>query len=172
MPILATGGIVDPIAITNGEAALGAIPPDRALDKPWKRRRESRIELAGINLGGDEANDADTAFGAIASWAIGVLGIEAAQNAGSLQKIVDQPVNGDHPRPDLRPTRPTLACAKQQIGQRHAEHFVRDAVNAAQRFEQRHAHGFEPIWSRRVVGGGELSLDPGHEIAVGNVANE
>ena len=51
MPVVATGVIVDPIAIANVEAVLGAIPPDRALHEPWKRRRKDGIELAGVNVG-------------------------------------------------------------------------------------------------------------------------
>jgi len=49
MPVVATGVVVDAIAVANVEALLGAIPPDRALHEPRKRCREGRIELASIN---------------------------------------------------------------------------------------------------------------------------
>jgi hypothetical protein len=65
-----------------------------------------------------------------------------------------------------------LPCAKQQFGQCHTEHFVGDAVNAAQWLEQRGAHGLKTIWRERAVGHLELSINPGHEITVGNVADE
>jgi hypothetical protein len=53
MVVVATGVVVDPIAVADGEAVLGAIPPDRALHEPRKRRRKRWIELAGINVGRD-----------------------------------------------------------------------------------------------------------------------
>jgi hypothetical protein len=50
MPIVATGIIVDPIAVANIQSVLGAVPPDRALHEPWKRRRKGRIELSSIDI--------------------------------------------------------------------------------------------------------------------------
>jgi hypothetical protein len=38
MPIVATAIVIDPIAVANGEALSGAIPPDRVLHEPGKRR--------------------------------------------------------------------------------------------------------------------------------------
>ena len=49
MPVVATGIVIDAIAVANGEAVLGAVSPDCALHEPWKRRREGRIELPSIN---------------------------------------------------------------------------------------------------------------------------
>jgi uncharacterized membrane protein YeaQ/YmgE (transglycosylase-associated protein family) len=50
MPVVATGVIVDAIAVANVQAVLGAVVPDRALHEPRKRRRERRIELASIDV--------------------------------------------------------------------------------------------------------------------------
>ena len=41
--------IINPIAITDVEARLGAVPPDRVLDEPRKRLRKPGIELPGID---------------------------------------------------------------------------------------------------------------------------
>ena len=41
--------IIDPIAVADVEARLGAIPPDRVLNEPRKRLRKAGIELPGIN---------------------------------------------------------------------------------------------------------------------------
>jgi hypothetical protein len=51
MPVVATGVVVDAIAIADVEAVLGAVPPDRAPHEPRKRRWEGRIEFASINIG-------------------------------------------------------------------------------------------------------------------------
>jgi hypothetical protein len=51
MPVVATGLVIDAIAVANVEAVLGAVPPDRALHEPRKRRWEGRIEFASINIG-------------------------------------------------------------------------------------------------------------------------
>jgi hypothetical protein len=49
MPIIATGVVVDPIAVADVEAVLGAVPPDCALYESRKRRQEGRIELPSID---------------------------------------------------------------------------------------------------------------------------
>ena len=41
--------IIDPIAVADVEAGLGAVPPDRVLDEPWKRLRKLGIELPDID---------------------------------------------------------------------------------------------------------------------------
>ena len=105
--------IVDIIAITDVEARPGAIAPNRVLHETREDFGEAPVELPGIDLGRDQANHADTALGAITGRAIGVLGIEAVQNAGSPEKIVHQPIDRNHPRPNLGPARPMLACTKQ-----------------------------------------------------------
>ena len=110
--------IVDIIAITDVEARSRAIAPNGVLHETREDFGEALIELAGVDLGRDLADDADTALGAVTRRAIGVLGIEAAQNTGSVEKIVHQPIDRNHPRSDLGPARPMLACTKQQIGER------------------------------------------------------
>ena len=41
--------IIDPIAVADVEARLGAVPPNRMLKEPRKRLRKPRIELPGID---------------------------------------------------------------------------------------------------------------------------
>jgi hypothetical protein len=43
--------IVNPVAVTNGEAVLGAVPPDCTLHKPRKRCGKGRIKLPSVNVG-------------------------------------------------------------------------------------------------------------------------
>jgi hypothetical protein len=41
--------VIDPIAVADVEARLGAVPPDRVLDEPREWLRKPGIELPGIN---------------------------------------------------------------------------------------------------------------------------
>ena len=41
--------IINPIAVADVEARLGAVPPDRMLDEPWKWLRKTGIELPDID---------------------------------------------------------------------------------------------------------------------------
>jgi hypothetical protein len=50
MPVVATGVVVDAIAVANVEPVLGAVPPDCTLHEPRKCRREGRVELASIDI--------------------------------------------------------------------------------------------------------------------------
>ena len=74
MPVVAMGVVVDAIAVANVEAVLGAIPPDRALHEPRKRRRGGRIELAGIDICGEQTENVSASAGPVAALAIGMLG--------------------------------------------------------------------------------------------------
>ena len=94
MHIVATGVVVDAIAIANVEAVLGAIPPDRALHKPRKRRREGRIELSSIDVLRDQAENASAPAWLVASGAVRMVSAQPLQDPGSVQEIVDQGVNG------------------------------------------------------------------------------
>jgi hypothetical protein len=47
--VVARLAIINPIAVANVEAGLGAVPPDCMLDEPRKRLREIWIELPGID---------------------------------------------------------------------------------------------------------------------------
>jgi hypothetical protein len=74
MPVLATGIVVGAIAVANAEAVPGAIPPDRVLHEPRERRREGRIELPGINVGSQLADNAGAPAWLVAPVPIRVVG--------------------------------------------------------------------------------------------------
>jgi hypothetical protein len=86
MPIVATGVVVDAIAVANGEAVPGAIPPDRALHKPGKRRGKSRIELASIDLGREQAENAGAPSRPVAPVAVRMVRAQPPQDPSSVQK--------------------------------------------------------------------------------------
>jgi hypothetical protein len=89
MPVVATGVVVDAIAVANVEAVLGAIPPYRALHETRKRRRELRIELASVNVRGEQPENAGAPSRPVAPISVGMVGAETLQDAGSVQEIVD-----------------------------------------------------------------------------------
>src|SRR5438034_5126167 len=93
--------IIDAVAVADIEAALGAIPPDRVLNEPRKDRRERGVEGPGIDLFGHGFNDVGAAAAPVAGRAIGVIGVEPVQDAGAVQKIVNEGVDGDHAGADL-----------------------------------------------------------------------
>jgi len=106
MPVVATGVIVDPIAIANVEAVLGAIPPDRALHEPWKRRRKDGIELAGVNVGCKQMENPSAPSRPVAPISVRVVGAQPLQDPGSMQEIMDQGVDGNEGRASTLPIRP------------------------------------------------------------------
>src|SRR6476646_10841132 len=72
MPVVATAVVVDAIAVANFQAILGAVAPDRALHEPRKRRRGGRIELAGIDICGEQTENVSASAGPVAAHAIGM----------------------------------------------------------------------------------------------------
>jgi hypothetical protein len=113
MPIVATAIVVDAIAVANGEAVPGAIPPDRVLHEPRERRRESRIELASINVRREQTENAGAPSRPIAPVSARMVGALPPQDPGSVQEIMDQGVDRHEGRADFDPKRPSLAGAQQ-----------------------------------------------------------
>ena len=79
MHVVATGVVVDAIAIADVEAVLGAIPPDRALHEPRKRRWEGRVELPSIDVGREDTDDAGAPSRLVAPVAVRMVGAQAPQ---------------------------------------------------------------------------------------------
>ena len=65
--VLARLAIIDPIAVADVEAGLGAVPPDCMLNEPRKRLRKPGIELPGINPLGHGVYNAGAAASLVAS---------------------------------------------------------------------------------------------------------
>jgi len=131
--IVARLSIIDPIAIAHSKAALSAVPPDRVLHEPGQHHRECGIESARIDPFRDCLNNVSAAPSPVAGRAVGVDGAEPMQDAGAVQKVVNQGVDGDHAGSDLLPEPHPVGRAEQERGQRHGQYFVGDAVNLAQR---------------------------------------
>src|SRR5580704_18203081 len=112
MHVVATGVVVDAIAIADLEAVLGAILPDRALHEPWKRRREGRVELASIDMCSEDTDDAGAPSRLVAPGAVRMVSAQPLQDPGSVQEIVDQGVDGYQVRADFEPQRPSSTPAR------------------------------------------------------------
>ena len=115
MPVVATGVVVDAIAVANVEAVLGAVPPDRTLHEPRKRRREGRIELASVDVGGEQTENVGASSRPVAPVSVRMVGAQPPQDPGSVQEIMDQGVDSHEGRADFDPQRPSLAGAQQQV---------------------------------------------------------
>ena len=115
MRVVATSVVVDAIAIADVEAVLGAIPPDRALHKPRKRRREGWIELASINVRREQPENASAPSRPVAPVSISMVGAQPPQDPGPVQEIVDQRVDSDECRAHFEPQGSSLAGAHHPV---------------------------------------------------------
>ena len=72
-------------------------------DEPRKGPWKGRIELPGVDPLGDRCNNVGAAARLMAGRAIQVVRVEPSQDAGPVQKVMHQGVNGDHAAADLGP---------------------------------------------------------------------
>ena len=170
--ILASLSIIDPVAVADIEAAAGAIPPDGVLHEPRKHHRERGIERAGINPFGHGCNDVSAAASPVASRAVGMVGAEPVQDAGAVQKVVNEGVDGDHAGADLVPQPQVFRRSEQDGGQGHGQHLVGDAVDFAQGRDDDVPHPGQPIRASWTIGRLQPLVDPADQITIRNVANE
>jgi hypothetical protein len=124
---------VSSIAVADIEAVLCAVAPDRALHEPRKGGWKPRIELPGIDMGGDEINDACAAARPIARLAVRVIGGKPSQDPSAVQVVVDEGVHGNKVGGGFGPQRLLLAAGKQQKRYSHGQDLVREAVHVADR---------------------------------------
>ena len=173
MAVLAPMPVVEPVAVANVEALLAAIPPDGELDEPRENGREGRIERTGVDLLGSTGNDFGAAAWPVTAGPVRVGSLEPRQDPGPVQEIVDQGIDRDQVHADFQPPRANVSGADQNAGQRHGQHLVGNAVDIAQRLNQRR-RALAPA-GPELLGrspGRKRSIDPGDQVAFGNVANE
>ena len=164
--------IINPIAVADVEARLGAVPPDCVLDEPWKRLRKTRIELPGIDPLAHGIYNVSAAASLVAGCTIRMVGLEPAKDARADQKAVHQGVDGNHAAADLVPDVQVFWGGYQDTRQGHGQDLVRHAINLPERSNQSFLQSGEPIGAGWVVGTLELPVDPADQIAIGNVSNE
>ena len=117
MAVLAPLPVIEPVAVANVEALLAAIPPDRELDEPRENGREGRIERTGVDLLGSTGNDFGAAACPVAAGAVRVGSLEAPQDPGPVQEIVDQGIDRNQVHADFQPPRANVSGADQNAGQ-------------------------------------------------------
>jgi hypothetical protein len=111
--VVAAEPVVDPIAITDVEPALGAIAPDGTLDEPREGLWERWVEHPRVDLAGNPLDDVATAARLIARGPIWVVSVEPLQDPRSVQKIVYEGVDHDERRTELGPSF-SLAAGRQE----------------------------------------------------------
>ena len=117
--IIARLAIVNAIAVADSKPTLGAVPPDRLLNEPGKHRRERRIEGPRVDPIGHGFNDFSAAASSVAGRAIGMVGAEPVQDAGAVQKVVNEGVDRDHAGANLAPQPQLFRRSEQDGGQGH-----------------------------------------------------
>ncbi len=147
-------------------------PPERVLDDPGEDGGEGRIEGAGIDPFGHGLNDVSAAALPVAGRAIGVVGAEPGQDAGAVQKIVNEGIDGDHAGADLVPEPQLFWRSEQERRQGHGQHLVGDAVDFVQRRDNGVPHSGQSVRASLSVRRLQALVDPPDQIPIGNVANE
>ena len=164
--------IIDPSAVADVEAGLGAVPPDGMLNEPRKRLRKPGIELPGIDPLRHALHNVGAAAGLVAGRTIRMIGLESCQDAGADQKVVHQSIDGNHAGADFVPEVQALRGRQQDARQGHGQNLVRDAVDLPERSDDSFAQSGEPVRAGWIIGTLELPVDPADQIAIGDVANE
>jgi hypothetical protein len=129
---LASFVVVNSVAVAEIETFRGAISPDGVLDKTREYLWKARIEGAGIDPVRGTSDNLGTAAPGIAGRAIPMGNAAVFQNAGAVQEIVDQRVNGDHDLSGLEPDGVLAAGPYQETGQCHRQDLVSHAENASE----------------------------------------
>src|SRR4051812_9521216 len=93
--VVAAGAVIDPVPVADVEHALGAEPPDRKLNKPREGGWERGVERASVDPVRESLDDLGAATGRVAPGSIGVLGLEAAQDARPVREVCKRGANGD-----------------------------------------------------------------------------
>jgi hypothetical protein len=128
--------IVDLIAVTDVEAEVSAVPPNRVLNEPGKYLRERRIKPAGVDGLGYEEENVCASAGPVAARAVRVTRSQSSEDSGSVKEIVHQRVDDNETRAHFKPSWPVCPDAHQQRRQRHRNHLVGDPIDIPERVNQ------------------------------------
>jgi len=108
--------VVNSVAVAHVQFVGGAKPPERVLNKAREFLGKPRIERAGIDPCCDASDDLGTATSGVAGSPINVGCAATFQNAGAVQKIVHEGVDGHHGLTGLEPDGPLATRPYQQAG--------------------------------------------------------
>ena len=93
---LARFSVVDSVAIAKVQAVSRAKSPNRVLYEPRKCRREFWVEGAGVNLIGNGSDDLGAATTRVTRGPVGVRDTAVLEDAGAVQKVMYERIDGDH----------------------------------------------------------------------------
>ena len=111
--IIAPRVVADLVAVTNIEALVGAVAPDRVLYEAGKGRRKVGIISASVDVRCRKLENVGAAAWSITAEAVRMLGGETMQNASAVQKVVHQRINHNEAGADGHPLALAAAGANQ-----------------------------------------------------------
>src|SRR4051812_6527678 len=111
--------------------------------------------------------DLGAATGRVAPGSIGVLSLEAAQEARAVHEVMHQRINGDHACARRDPSLAVRAAAEQEFGERHRQDLVGHAVDVPERLKQGRTHARAAVCCIETGAGiYEPLINPGYKVAV------
>jgi hypothetical protein len=108
-------------AVANVAPGLGAERPDGELDQPRKRLREARVDLRGIDPGGELLDDAGAPVHSMTPSPVEMLSIKDSKDPGSVEEVVNQAVDGHQRATDLDPIRSSRISDHQKRREGHGD---------------------------------------------------
>ena len=112
---LARFSVVDTVAVAKIETVGGAKPPNGVLNEPRKIARKMPVKGSGVDPLRELFDDVGAAALGVTGSPIGVRCAAPFQNAGAVQEVMNERIDGDHACTGLEPSRPIRRCAKQQV---------------------------------------------------------
>lgn len=112
--ILARLAIVNAIAITDAKAVACAVAPNRVLNESRETLGKADAKASHVNMLADLANDLAASRWLVACRAIEVLCTKVCQYAGSMQEVMNERIDSDHPGAGRHPMRKFLRAGDQQ----------------------------------------------------------
>ena len=137
--------VVEPVAVADVEALLAAIPPDCELDEPGEDLRKAAIKLTSVDLLGDTPNNFGAAAWPVTARPVRVDRLEPSQDPGPVEKVMDQGIDRNQVHTGFQPLGANVGGTDQNAGQGHGQDLVRNAIDIAQRFDQRGSRLCYPV---------------------------
>ena len=164
--------IIDVVAVADIQFRLGAISPDRVLNKPRERLWVGCIELPGVNSPCERSYYVGASIFRIASRSVGVVDTKPRRNARSAEKIVNECVDSDHAHTGFKPQRLARWRGQKNLGESHIEYLVRHSVNIAERLDQSPPHPFVALSTLTEIRVSKGSIYPIDKMPIGDIADK
>ncbi len=110
---MARFSVVDTVAVAKIETVGSAKPPNGVLNEPRKITWKMPVKGSGVDPLREVLDDVGTAALGVTANAILVCRAAGVENAGSVQEVMNERIDGDHAGTGLEPDWPIRRCAKQ-----------------------------------------------------------